>query len=155
MTERFIQLRETKTATFYNSFSPSSKAALIFAIPFTLVDAVHFYTAGSAMVFSLPVVVLFYLLCGALASRIALQDGDDRSELIKTGAASGVKLWGISTFINTAISIIVGVSSLGLTLALGIPYLCFCAPILAMGGSFLSGAGAYLYGVFDRRINHS
>lgn len=151
MSERIAQLRGSRAATFFNSFSPSSRAALIFAIPFTILDAIHYYTAGTALVFSLPLVILIYLSCGAVAGKLAFTDDSEKSELIKVGAAAGVKLWFMSTVFNVVISLVLGISSFGVTLILGIPYLCLCAPIAAAGGTFIAGLGSYLYGFIEKR----
>jgi low temperature requirement protein LtrA len=144
MAERIAHLRGSRAAAFFNSFSPSSRAALIFVIPFTVVDAIHYYTAGTALVFSLPLVILIYLFCGAVAGKFSFADGVEKTAMLKAGAIAGVKLWFMSTIINTIISLVIGASSLGLTLILGIPYLCLCSPIVA-AGTAIAGLGSYIY----------
>jgi len=145
MSERIAQLRGSRAATFFNSFSPSSKAALVFAIPFTIVDAVHYYTAGTAIVISFPVIILIYLACGVLAGKLTLQESNDFNYVYKNGAITGFKLWFLSTFINTVLGLIIGVASLGLFLLVSIPYLILCAPFNAAGGVLISYIGSYLY----------
>ena len=55
-------------AAFWRSFSPAGQAVLCFAAPFTLLDALHYYSAGTALLLSFPLVLSAYLLCGALAA---------------------------------------------------------------------------------------
>jgi hypothetical protein len=153
MSERIAQLKGSRAAIFFNSFSPSSKAALIFAIPFTIVDAIHYYTAGTALVLSLPVVILIYLSCGFLAGRLTFQENKDYSGLSKIGATAGMKLWMLSTIINLVIGIVIGVSSLGLTLLLGIPYLITCAPVLLIGGAILGYYGGSIFIFLHQRTS--
>jgi hypothetical protein len=145
MSESFYRLRVSGAARFYNSLAPSTRAALIFSIPFTIVDAIHYYTAGTAVVISLPIVLLVYLVCGVVAAKLALHLVLTQSEIIREGMLAGIKLWGISTLINTIISLIVGAASLGATLFLGIPYLCLCAPVYAVGGALTASVGSYAY----------
>jgi hypothetical protein len=154
MSERLPQPSKSKIIRFYRSFSPSSRAALIFVIPFAIVDAIHYYTAGTALVLSLPLVIIFYSSCGFLAGRFASQEGGETDVLVNIGAIAGGKLWFLSTLVNMLIAAFVGASSLGITLFLGIPYLLLCAPILMIGGLLLGGLGGYFYGFIHERINN-
>lgn len=145
MIDGMEQLTGSRTGDFFNRFSASTKAALIFAVPFTIVDAVHYYTAGTALVVSLPLVILMYLSCGALAGKFAAAGSAAGSEMSRIGAAAGAKLWLFSTVVNSVIGVVIGATSFGVTLFLGIPYLCLCAPVLAAGGMILGTMGARLY----------
>lgn len=130
---------------FFRSFSPGSRAAALAALPFTCVDAVHYYTAGTALALSLPVLLLLYTLCGALAAHFAQNEGQSPGEARRAGFGAGVKLWLCSTLTNVLISAAVGVASLGVTLLLGIPYLLLCAPVLLLAGGLCGLLGASLY----------
>lgn len=146
-----ITLQNSKVAVFFNSFSAGTRAALLFAIPFTLVDSLHYYTAGTAIVFSLPLLFVFYLLCGFLAARLQIAAGGNYGQAARQGFWSGIRLWCFSTLVNTFISLLVGAFSLGLSLVLGIPYLLLCAPVLLVLGAFVGLLGASLCTFFDRR----
>ncbi len=139
----------------YNSFTPASRSAILFAIPFTVVDAIHYYTAGTALIFSLPLVVLIYLLCGALAVKIAHQEGQEMKVLSSIGRSAAVRLWLTSTVINTLISVLLGFTSLGLTLLSGAFYLCLFAPLHALGSALVGWLGGWLYQQYVLRTNIS
>jgi len=135
----------------YRRFSPAGRAVLWLSIPFTLLDAIHYYTAGAAIVVSTPVLVLIYLLCGALAAHFAYQDQTEIERLPKTGRSAGLRLWLTSTVINTLISLVLGVVTLGGTLLSGAAYLCLFGPLHALGSFVVGGWGAWLYQRFLRR----
>ena len=154
MKTRFQTLQTSKAARFFNSFSSGAQAALLLAIPFTLIDSLHYYTAGTAIVFSLPLLFLFYFGCGFLAAKLEIQQGrGDYRKAVKEGFCSGVRLWFFSTLINTLVSFFAGMLSLGVTILLGIPYLLLCAPVLLVAGAAISAFGAYVYTFFHRRIH--
>ena len=139
-------IRSGKLARFIASLSPATRAAVILALPFALVDAVHYYTAGTAIVVSLPLLALLYLACGVLAARFTIQLEREGSQPKGAGFRAGVTLWAFSTAINTLVGIVAGVLSLGVTALLGIPYLLLCGPVHAVFGGLagLLGAGIYL-----------
>lgn len=155
MTEGLIDTQRSRAATFFNNLSPSSKAALVFALPYIIVDAIHYYTAGTALFISFPIVLAIFLLSGVLAGKFAHDDRKDRSEFIRVGAVAGLKLWFLSTLVNTLISLIVGAASLGMTIFLGIPYLCLCAPFFLITSGVLGGLGSFLFTIFAPRTPNS
>ena len=151
MAETNLNSGGSRITTYFSNLVPSTKAALILAIPFTILDAVHYYTAGTALIISLPLMLLVYLFCGALAGIFVNDSNKDRSDFIKIGVVAGLKLWFLSTTINTLISVIIGASSLGMTIFLGIPYLCLCAPFFLISSGFLGGLGGFVDTFFRPR----
>lgn len=134
-------------------FSPSTRAALLFAIPFTVVDAIHYYTAGTAIILSFPILILFYLLCGALAAKFSFQDQQEGSNLTRAGSSAGVRLWLISTVANSLVAVILGFASIGITLLSGTAYLCLCAPLHAIGSAVVGGLGGWIYQQWHQRTS--
>ena len=132
---------------------PYVSAALIFAIPFMVVDFFNYYSAGTALVLSTPLLAIFYTACGAVAGKFA-GDRDLSPNFLLTGAFAGIILWLVSTVVNTIISLIVGAASLGTTLLLGIPYLCLCAPLQLVGGGLMGGLGGFIYSLFYKGSDH-
>lgn len=130
-------------------------ASLILALPFMAVDFFNYYSAGTALVISFPVLCLLYAGCGALAGFFTARKGGDPSTFALTGAFSGLALWLASTVVNTIIALILGTASLGTTLLLGVPYLCLCAPFQLFGGGLLGALGGFLFGLFWRRSGSS
>lgn len=126
--------------------APYIKAALIFAVPFIIIDFFNYYTAGTASIVSLPVLLLLYTGCGALSAKFAHDQGYE--QVFLAGALSGAFLWIISTVVNTIVAIIIGTFSLFTTLLLGIPYLCICAPVMLVGGGIAGGIGGFLFNFF-------
>ncbi|MHC1733392.1 MAG: hypothetical protein AB9888_15345 [Bacteroidales bacterium] len=145
MSELFIKFQRCSIYKLFNSFTPASRAVILFAIPFTIVDAVHYYTAGGALVFSLPLLLVSYLLCGVLASKFARQDEQELSEWPGVGRSAGLRLWLTSTVINTLLAIFLGFVSLGATLLTGVVYLCLFAPIHLLGSVLVGQLGGWLY----------
>lgn len=143
--------KTARLSTFFRSFSASTQAVLVFAIPFTIIDAIHYLTAGTTLTLSLPIICLLYVACGMLSARISVQMGTGEQDMFKLGAAAGVRLWALSTIINVLIGLLLGISSLGVTLLFGLPYICLCAPVLLAAGSVLGGFGAWLYSFIYRR----
>jgi len=136
--------------SFFSSIPPSILAALIFAIPFIAVDFFNYYSAGSALVLSLPILAILYAASGALAGFLATKQGKTATGFPLTGALAGLSLWLTSTVVNTIIGLIIGTASLGFTLLLGIPYLCLCAPFQLIGGGLMGALGGFIYGLFHR-----
>jgi hypothetical protein len=141
---------EPSGRNFFTSIHPSVQAALIVAIPFIAVDFFNYYSAGTALVISLPILMLLYIICGALAGFLAAKQGRVSSGFPMIGALAGLTLWLSSTIINTIIGLIIGTASLGVTLLLGIPYLCLCAPLQMIGGGLMGALGGFLLGLFHK-----
>lgn len=141
--------RDGKFGRFIGSFSPATRAAAVLALPFAVVDAVHYYTAGAAVVVSLPLLALLYLACGALAAHFAGREGVSSK---RVGFRAGVMLWAVSTSINTLVGIIAGVLSFGVTALLGIPYLVVCGPAHLAAGGLMGLLGAAIYISLHRRL---
>jgi hypothetical protein len=137
-----------KEKGFGLSIHPSILAALIFALPFIAVDFFNYYSAGTALALSLPVLALMYAGCGALATFFAIKQGRLSMGFPLIGALAGLMLWFVSTLVNTILSLILGTASVGLTLLLGIPYLCICAPIQLIGSGLMGALGGFLLGLF-------
>jgi hypothetical protein len=136
---------------FLAGLPPNVRAAVLFAIPFIVVDLINYFSAGMGLVISLPILALMYTACGALAAKFAGDDGQNESEFLFIGATSGLLLWLTSTVVNVVISLIVGTASLGTTLLLGVPYLCLCAPAQLIGGGLLGTLGGLLYKMLGNR----
>jgi len=153
MSQIITKLKSSNFWAFIKSFSPATQAALIFAIPFTLLDAVHYYTAGTALVITFPLLIVFYLLCGALAAKIALQSGQDRNQLPRHGRSAGLKLWLISTVINILINIFLTPVSLGASIVSGVAYLCLFALLHALSSAIAGWAGGWCYKQYINRIS--
>ncbi len=130
---------------FFMRLHPGLRAALIFCLPFMFVDFFNYYSAGTVLLISAPILFLLYAGCGALAARFTAGDGRGRSEYIPSGAFAGLSLWAASTLVNTIISLILGTASLGITLVLGIPYLCCCAPFNLVLGGAAGAFGSWIY----------
>ena len=145
MDERKSRFKGTAVFRLYRSFSPASRAAILFTIPFTLVDAIHYYTAGTSLLLSFPLVVLIYLACGVVAARMATQDNPTADKLFRVGGMAGLRLWLTSTAINTLISVLLGFVSLGITIVGTILYLCFSAPLHALGSWLIGGIGGWIH----------
>lgn len=144
-------IRESRAYALYESFSPASQAAILFAIPFTVVDALHYYTAGTALIISLPVLAVIYVLCGASAARIALARGRQDLSLPRTGGLAALRLWLISTAVNSLIAILLGFTTVGLTLLSGAFYLCLSAPLQIVGSVALGILGGWIQKEIARR----
>ena len=136
---------------FWAGLPPGVRAVTLFAIPFIAVDIFNYFSAGAALVLSLPILTLMYAGCGALGAKFAGDDGRDSSEFPFLGATAGLSLWLTSTVVNTVVSLIVGTATLGSTLLLGVPYLCLCAPFQLIGGGLMGALGGFLYGRFGGR----
>jgi hypothetical protein len=149
--EKINHTPNASVKNIFRSFGPGTRAAFIFAIPFTLVDLIHYLTAGTAVSISFPIVFLLYIGCGALAAYFAEAEEGQSANAGRVGASAGVRLWLFATIINTFISLIIGAASLGATLILGIPYLCLCAPFHLVAGALFSALGGALFGFFYRR----
>ena len=130
---------------FLGNLPPVIRAAAICAIPFIVADFFNYYSAGTALVLSLPILALIYAGCGALASKFEIEEGSSVSGALYTGAKAGLTLWLTSTIVNTIISLIIGAATLGATLILGVPYLCLCAPLQLLGGGIMGALGGFIY----------
>lgn len=140
----------SKASGFLKGFSqipPAVRAAILFAIPFIVVDFFNYYSAGAAMAISLPILALLYAGCGALAAKFAADHGRVGGQLALNGLYAGLCLWLVSTVVNTIIGLILGTASLGLTLIGTIPYLCLCAPVQLVGGGAMGALGGVILGL--------
>ncbi|GEM_PF-1804375 len=146
------KFQQNSAYKFYKTFSPASRATILVILPFVVVDAFHYYTAGTALIFSLPLLFLAYLFCGWLAAAMAIGDGQDWQRLPRVGCSAAVRLWLTSTIINTILSVaIVGILSLGSTLLSAAVYLCL-APLHALGSALAGWLGGWLYQQYAKRI---
>jgi len=125
-------------------------APIILSVPFIVVDFFNYYSAGTALAFSTPVLAILYAACGALAGKLAADREGSNPNFVVIGATAGIALWLASTVVNTIISLIVGAASLGTTLLLGIPYLCLCAPLQFIGGGLMGAFGGFIYSLFHK-----
>lgn len=140
-----------KPVRLWNSFSPSTRAALLLSLPFILADAVHYYTSGTDLIVSLPLLIISYLICGALAAFFSIQTYGTLAHPVRAGAGAGIKLWLLSTVVNTLVSFFLGLITLGFAIIMAVPWL-LCAPLnlgLAAGGSTL---GALIYRWYYHRV---
>jgi len=127
----------------WRRLAPQLRAALLVSIPFIAADFFNYYSAGTALILSLPVLGLLFLGCGALAAKFAADDG--RGDLVFAGATSAFILWLISLLVNGIIALIPGLISFGTTLLLGVPYICLCGPFQLIGGALMGTLGGWLY----------
>jgi hypothetical protein len=128
---------------------PQLRAALLVSLPFIAADFFNYYSAGTALALSLPILAALFLACGALAARFARAGG--RSDVLFVGATSAFILWGISLLVNGIIALIPGLLSFGTTFLLGLPYICLCGPFQLIGGGLMGALGAWLYSFFSGR----
>ena len=133
----------------WSRFPPQLRAALLISVPFIAADFFNYYSAGTALILSLPVLALLFLGGGALADKFAADDG--RSALVFDGATSALILWAISLLVNGIIALIPGLLSFGATFLAGIPYVCLCGPFQLIGGALVGALGAWLYKVVAGR----
>jgi uncharacterized protein YceK len=141
---------------FWSGWPSQVKAALIFTIPFVIVDLFNYFFAtlsvGTVFAISCPLLFLLYAGCGAVATRFSSSQGFGSTNDIVVGATAGAALWLISTIVNTIISLILGTASLGTTLILGVPYIICCAPLSLIMGAIAGAAGAL---IVSRLFGHS
>ena len=130
---------------------PQLRAALLCAIPFVVADFLNYYSAGAALVLSLPILGLIYLGCGALAAKFAAANGRNHRELLFVGALAALILWAISLVINGLIALVSGTVTFGASLLLGVPYICICGPVQLVGGGLVGALGAWLYRIIAGR----
>jgi hypothetical protein len=142
---KFDDLSSSDAVGYFNNLSPNLRAVAIFAVPFIVADFFNYYSAGAALVFSLPILAIIYTGCGALAAKHELGSGGYASSALYTGAKAGLTLWLTSTIVNTLISLLIGAASFGTTLLLGVPYLCLCAPLQLFGGGTMGALGGFIY----------
>jgi hypothetical protein len=145
MQKTMSKFKESSLFRLYKSFTPASRAAILFVVPFTLVDAIHYYTAGTALIFSFPLLGLIYLSCGALAARIARMDGLVLEGSPRCGSSAALRLMLASTVINTLVSMLLGFFSLGATMLGGMAYLCVFMPFHALGSIAAGWLGGWMY----------
>lgn len=135
------------TSGFLSGFSPTVRAAVFFAIPFIIADFFNYFSAGTALIITFPLLMIFYCGCGALAAKFSNESGAAGTPAY-SGAIAGLWLWGVSLGVNTIIGLVLGTVTLGATLLLGLPYICICGPIQLIGGALLGAFGGFLYGMF-------
>lgn len=146
--------QESRFSALFASFLPASRVALLLALPFTIVDAIHYFTAGTALAFSIPLLVVIYILCGSIAAQIAHREGKDLGSLPREGRSAALRLWLISTLINTLLSVILGFASLGATILSGTIYLCLLGPFHALGSAIAGWFGGWLYKGYTDRTSY-
>ena len=144
-----LQDELSRSHSFWFNLPPAVRAASVFAIPFIVVDAFNYFSAGVAQALSWPVLALLYAGCGGLAAKFAAERG--RRDYAYNGAIAGFALWIASLLVNGIIALIAGVASLGATLLLGIPYVCLCGPIQLIVGGLLGALGGAIYSWTDRQ----
>jgi hypothetical protein len=128
----------------FSSIPPMVKSALIFAIPFTILDFFNYYTAGSALILSCWILAILYGACGFLAAKFA-KGSDGMNQSIHNGLLAALLLWLFSTSVNTIIAIVIGAASVGATLILGFPYLCCVAPTQLIFSGLLGTLGGFIF----------
>lgn len=134
---------DTARRSGWTRLPPQVRAALVCAVPFVVADFFNYYSAGVALVLSLPILALIYLACGALAAKFAAADG--RADLVFIGALAAFLLWAISLLINGLIALVSGAVTFGASLLLGVPYMCICGPLQLIGGGLAGALGAWIY----------
>ncbi len=132
----------------FTTLPPNLRAAALFAVPFIAVDFFNYFSAGTALVISLPILALLYAGCGMLGAKFARESGGGVSSAY-TGALTGLTLWAISLAVNVVIGLILGTLTLGATLFASVPYLCLCGPFQLIGGGLMGAAGGWLYQYYN------
>jgi len=146
-----IKFRGSSLHRLYRSFTPASRAVILFALPFMVVDAIHYFTAGTALIISFPLLALVYLACGALAAGFARHDGQGGGSLPGVGRSAGLRLWLTSTVVNILISLLLGFFSLGISTLMGTVALCLYVPFHALISVCCGWLGGWLYQEYIRR----
>jgi hypothetical protein len=139
----------------WNRLPPQLRAALIFSIPFIVADFFNYYSGGTALLLTTPILLVLFTGCGALGAKFASDRGRASHDLLFVGAMSGFLLWLLSLVVNGIIALGAGIFTFGVTLLLGIPYFCFCGPLNLLGGGIAGAIGAWLYRFFGGRRNSS
>lgn len=124
------------------------RAALAVAIGLLILNVITFITAGSGAAISLPLQALVYLGSGVLGARFGADDHDGREPIVN-GALAGLTLWGFSFLIDIVLTLLLSVPSLGISLVVGVPYLCLCGPTELVGGTIIGSFGGFLYSLFS------
>ena len=75
-------------------------------------------------------------------------DARDGRAPVVNGALTGITLWGFSILFDILLTIILSAPSLGISLVVGVPYLCLCGPTELFIGAILGSFGGLLYGFF-------
>lgn len=126
------------------------RAALIVSVGLLILNGVTFLTAGTGAALSIPLLGLVYLGCGILAAKLDGEASVSRAP-VTAGAMGGAALWVISFLTNLLLTLLLGAPSLGISLLVGIPYLCLCSPVELLLGGILGSFGGLIYGLFSRR----
>lgn len=134
---------DVRSRSAWGRLPPQFRAALLVSIPYIAADFFNYYSAGTALALSLPILALLFLAAGALAAKFATADG--RHDMVFVGATSAFIIWAISLVINGVIALIPGLMSFGATLLLGLPYVCLCGPFQLIGGVLMGALGGQLY----------
>lgn len=139
---------------WFSRLPAPARAALVVAIGLLILNTITFITAGSGAVISLPLQALVYLGCGVLGAMFGADDEDGRTPVVN-GAMAGLTLWGISFLVDILLTLFLSVPSLGISLVVGVPYLCLCGPTELIIGSIIGSFGGFLYGLFHDNGNSS
>ena len=83
---------ENKYFGWFTGIHPVARAAIMFALPFIAVDFFNYYSAGTALVISGPILAIMYAACGALAAKFAAGPDMVTGDYVKTGALAGLTL---------------------------------------------------------------
>lgn len=136
--------------SFASSIPGPVRAALIVSVGLLILNGITFLTAGTGAALSIPLLGLVYLGCGILAARLDATAGTNRTS-VAAGATGGAALWVISFLTNLLLTLLLGAPSLGISLLVGIPYLCLCSPVEFLLGGILGSFGGLIYGLFSSR----
>jgi len=123
------------------------RAALLVVIGLLILNTITFITAGTGAAVSLPLMALVYLGCGVLGAAFGVDAHDGRTPVV-SGAMAGLTLWLFSFLIDILLTVLLSAPSLGVSLVVGVPYLCLCGPTELFIGAILGSFGGLLYGFF-------
>ena len=112
-----------------------------------VLNVITYITAGGGVVVSLPLLIIVYLACGALAAKLNADENGAQSPTA-AGAMSGLILAGAALIVNLVLTLILGAVTVGIGLLASIPSLCLCGPVQVVGGALLAAIGGFLYGMF-------
>lgn len=139
-----------RPAGFFARLSPPVRAAVIVSVVMLVLNLITFLTGGAGLALSLPLQLIVYGICGGLAAKFNVDDQGSASHIV-AGAISGLVLAGISFLVNVILTLILGAPSLGISLVVGVPYLCLCGPLQVIFGGLLASFGGFVYGLFAGR----
>lgn len=129
---------------------PATQAALIFTVPFLIVDTINYFTGGTAIVLSGPILGLLYFGCGFYAAKLAHQKGQSYTPLL--GISTALILTILSFVVYGLFTLFSGIFTIGFSLIFGLPFLICLGPIKLVLGLIAGALGTLTYSLFGGGI---